>query len=163
MKQQVTNFGRFYSAFRNLKVYGDPEDTKRQLVLQYTNGRTESLKEMRLKEYISLCVGIEELNGNRNELKRRRSIVLKLMQELHVDTTDWAQINDFCRHPKISGKAFRDLSIEELIELSRKLRGIKRKGWQREETRKGTQGSGLPVQRVMYLMDLKGFCKINLN
>lgn len=79
MKQQVTNFGRFYSAFHKLTIHGEPDETKRQLVSQYTSGRTESLKEMTRKEYDALCVAIEEMNGSRNELKRRRSIVLKLM------------------------------------------------------------------------------------
>lgn len=162
-RQEVMNFGRFYSAFRRLKICGDPDDIKRGFVKQYTNGRTDSLKEMSRKEYVSLCVSLEEMNGSRDELKRRRSIVLKLMQELKVDTTDWAQINDFCRHPKIAGKSFRDLSIEELIELSTKLRGIKRKGWQRGDRDAEQQENGLPSQRVLYLMDLKGFCNINLN
>ena len=99
MKQQVTNFGRFYSAFHKLTIHGEPDEAKRQFVLQYTAGRTDSLKEMTRKEYDDLCIAIEGMNGTRDELKRRRSIALKLMQELEVDTTDWAQINDFCRHP----------------------------------------------------------------
>ena len=131
MKQQVTNFGRFYSAFHRLIIQGEAEEAKRQFVLQYTAGRTDSLKEMTRKEYTDLCVALEGMNGTRDELKRRRSIALKLMQELGVDTTDWAQINDFCRHPRISGKAFGQLSIEELMELATRLRTIKRKGWQR--------------------------------
>lgn len=131
MKQQVTNFGRFYSAFHKLTIHGEPDEAKRQFVLQYTAGRTESLKEMTWKEYTAMCAALEDMNGMRDELKRRRSIVLKLMQELEVDTTDWVQINDFCRHPRISGKAFGLLSIDELMELATKLRSIKRKGWQR--------------------------------
>ena len=82
---------------------------------------------MSVKEYTALCMAVEAMNGSRDELKARRSIVLKLMQELGVDTTDWAQINDFCRHPAISGKAFGRLSIEELMSLATKLRSIKRK------------------------------------
>lgn len=153
MKQQVTNFGRFYSAFHKLTIHGEPDETKRQLVLQYTSGRTESLKEMTRKEYDVLCVAIEEMNGSRNELKRRRSIVLKLMQELEVDTTDWAQINDFCRHPRISGKAFGQLSIDELMELATKLRSIKRKGWQRKKHESAPTPEA-PKQRITYLINL---------
>lgn len=128
MAQQVTNFGRFYSAFHKLTIHGEPDEAKRQFVLQYTTGRTDSLKEMTRKEYTDLCIAIEEMNGTKDELKRRRSIALKLMQELEVDTTDWAQINDFCRHPRISGKAFGQLSIDELMELATKLRAIRGKG-----------------------------------
>ena len=104
MTQQVTNFGRFFSAFHKLTIHGEPDEARRQFVLQYTAGRTDSLKEMSVKEYTALCMAVEAMNGSRDELKARRSIVLKLMQELGVDTTDWAQINDFCRHPRISGK-----------------------------------------------------------
>ena len=153
MKQQVTNFGRFYSAFHKLTIHGEPDETKRQLVSQYTSGRTESLKEMTRKEYDALCVAIEEMNGSRNELKRRRSIALKLMQELEVDTTDWAQINDFCRHPRISGKAFGQLSIDELMELATKLRSIKRKGWQRKKHESAPTPEA-PKQRITYLINL---------
>ena len=55
MKQQVTNFGRFYSAFHRLIIHGEAEEAKRQFVLQYTAGRTDSLKEMTRKEYTDLC------------------------------------------------------------------------------------------------------------
>lgn len=154
MAQQMTKFsagaeredrphgyGRFYSAFRKLIIRGDPEETKRVLVSQYTGGRTDSLKGMTLKEYTDLCNAIEEMNGTRNELRHRRSTALKLIQELGVDTTDWAQINDFCRHPRIAGKAFGQLSIEELTELATRLRSIKRKGWQRAQPGDGADGT----------------------
>lgn len=155
MAQQVTNFGRFYSAFHKLTIHGEPDEAKRQFVLQYTAGRTDSLKEMTRKEYTDLCVAIEGMNGTRDELKRRRSIALKLMQELEVDTTDWAQINDFCRHPRIAGKAFGQLSIDELMELATRLRSIKRKGWQRRKA-EPAQGPETPQQRITYLINLAG-------
>lgn len=163
MKQQITNFGRFYSAFHKLTIHGEPDEAKRQFVLQYTSGRTDSLKEMTRKEYTDLCIAIEDMNGTRDELKRRRSIALKLMQELEVDTTDWAQINDFCRHPRIARKAFGQLSIEELMELATKLRSIKRKGWQRKKSLQSkasgtitepTQTPETPQQRITYLINL---------
>lgn len=132
-EQEVTNFGRFYAAIQKLPNHGELEEVKRQMVYQYTGGRTESLKEMTRKEYIDLCIAIEEMIGKKEELKRRRSIALKLMQEIGVDTTDWAQINDFCKHPRISGKSFRQLTIDELMALTTKLRTIKRKGWERRK------------------------------
>lgn len=133
MKQEISNFGRFYAAFRRLPVYGEAEEMKRELVRQYTSGRTDSLREMTRSEYRTLCSALEGMTVDKAELKRRRSIALKLIQELGVDTTDWAQINDFCRHPRIAGRAFGQLGIEELKDLAVRLRAIKRKGWQREE------------------------------
>lgn len=160
MKQQVTNFGRFYSAYHKLTIHGEPEEMKRQFVLQYTSGRTDSLKEMTRKEYTDLCIAIEGMNGRRNELKRRRSIALKLMQELEVDTTDWAQVNAFCRHPRISGKAFGQLSIEELTALATKLRSIKRKGWVRAgQAKKAGDGN----QHITYLITLASPGMTNYN
>lgn len=151
--QQVTNFGRFYSAFHKLTIHGEPDEAKRQFVQQFTSGRTDSLREMTRKEYIDLCIGIEGLNGTRDELKRRRSIALKLMQEIEVNTTDWAQINDFCRHPRIAGKPFGQLSIDELKELATKLRSIKRKGWQRKKP-EPTPTPTRPKQHITYLINL---------
>ena len=36
MTQQVTNFGRFFSAFHKLTIHGEPDEARRQFVLQYT-------------------------------------------------------------------------------------------------------------------------------
>lgn len=157
------NYGRFYSAFHRLTIHGEPDDTKRQLVLQYTGGRTESLKEMTLREYICLCEALEGMNGGRDELKRRRSIALMLMQELEVDTTDWAQINDFCRHPRIAGMEFGKLSIEGLMDLATKLRSIKRKGWTRKKKDAGHPEPVTPKQTITYLINLAGYGKSSLN
>lgn len=153
MTQQITNFGRFYSAFHKLKIHGEPEEVKKQFVSQYTSGRTESLKEMTWKEYTAMCAALEDMNGTKDELRRRRSITLKLMQELEVDTKDWAQINDFCRHPRIAGKDFGKLDIEEQMELAKKLRSIKRKGWQRKKE-SPAQELTTPTQRITYLINL---------
>lgn len=133
MERKTTNYKRFYAVFNRLPGRGDDEELKRNLVIQYSGGRTDTLKELSTKEYTALCMALEAQTGRRDEIKRRRSIVLKLMQEVGVDTTDWAQINDFSRHPKIAGKEFGRLSIEELKTLARKLRSIKRKGWQRRK------------------------------
>lgn len=163
MAQQVTNFGRFYSAFHKLTIHGEPDEAKRQFVLQYTAGRTDSLREMTRREYTDLCTAIEGLNGTRDELKRRRSIALKLMQEIGVDTTDWAQVNDFCRHPRISGKAFGKLSVEELMELAVRLRTIKRKGWQRDGSPLRRESSVKPGQQIAYLINLAGYSGTRCN
>lgn len=132
MSQEVTNFARFYAALKRLPNVWDAEETKKTLVGQYTGGRTEHIHEMTRAEYTALCEAVEEMNGYRAELRKQRSVALKLLQQIGVDTTDWAQINDFMRHPRISGKAFGQLRLEELEAVETKLRSIKRKGWKRE-------------------------------
>lgn len=128
MEQQVTNFARFYTSFSRLPYSGDREEFKKQIVRQYTWNRTESLRDMTLKEYTACCEGLEKLTGRKDNLKKKRSQCLKLMQQLGIDTSDWARINNFCQHPRIAGKPFARISLDELENLSVKLRSIQRKG-----------------------------------
>lgn len=135
MVQEVTNFARFYASFNRLPYNGDREEFKKSIVLQYTWNRTDSLREMTRKEYGACCSALEKLAGQdewrqrmRDELRRQRSVCLKLMQKIGVDTSDWARINDFCRHPRIAGKPFARITAEELEQLAVKLRSIQRKG-----------------------------------
>lgn len=125
----MRNFRRFFASFNELPSYcGDRDEMKKEVVRQYTSGRTESLREMTKQEYDDCCEGLEKLSGRKARLKRNRSICLKLMQEIGVDTTDWQRINAFCKHPRISGKEFCKIRLDEMDELQKKLRAIKRKG-----------------------------------
>lgn len=128
MKAKVTNFARFYASFNHLPYEGDREELKKQIVREYTWNRTDSLREMTPDEYSAACVGMEKITGRKDELKRKRSLCLKLMQRLGIDTTDWARVNSFCQHPRIAGKPFARITIVELEALSVKLRSIERKG-----------------------------------
>ena len=135
MAQEVTNFARFYALFNKLPYQGDREEFKKQIVLQYTWNRTDSLKEMTAKEYEVCCTALEKLSGQdewrqklREELRRKRSVCLKLMQQLGIDTTDWNLVNEFCNNPRIAGKPFVQVSTAELEQLAIKLRAIQRKG-----------------------------------
>ena len=135
MAQEVTNFARFYALFNKLPYQGDREEFKKQIVLQYTWNRTDSLKEMTAKEYEVCCTALEKLSGQdewrqklREELRRKRSVCLKLMQQLGIDTTDWNRVNELCNNPRIAGKPFVQVSTAELEQLAIKLRAIQRKG-----------------------------------
>ena len=92
-KQSIMNFRRFYASFNHLPCQGDREELKRQIVHEYTWGRTDSLREMSRDEYNACCEGLEKLTGRKDELKRRRSVCLRLMQRLGVDTTDLSLIH----------------------------------------------------------------------
>lgn len=127
------NYSRFYVLLSRMPVI-DREELKNGLVSQFTNGRTDSLREMTDREYNAMCDQLQNQveNGHerekyREELRRRRSTVLHLLQKLDIDTTDWERVNAYCLHPRISGKEFRKLTLEELELLSIKLRMIYRK------------------------------------
>lgn len=135
MAQEVTNFARFYTTFNKIPYSGDREDLKKEMVEKVTLGRTSSLREVTKREYQDLCEGLEKIypanrikEAAREELRRYRSICLKLMQKLGIDTTDWNRVNAFCVDGRITGKQFRELGTDDLELLARKLRGIQRKG-----------------------------------
>lgn len=128
MKQEVTNFGRFYTAVRALNPIGDRDEVKKSLVYQYTDGRTDSLREMTRAEYDRCCEDLERKTGRQDELRKERSKTLKLMQQMGVDTTDWGRVNLLCRDARIIGKDFYHITAEEHRELRRKLKSIERKG-----------------------------------
>lgn len=117
------NYARFYTLLKKM-----PGADKETLVYCTTCGRTTSLREMTSEEYDELCASMEELTGWKVQVKKARSVCLKLMQKAGIDTTDWQRINDFCRHPKIAGKVFAQLSLADLDSLQTKLRSIMRKG-----------------------------------
>ena len=123
------NYARFYTLLKKLK--GADKET---LVEQYTNGRTTHLRETTQQEYNKMCRDMEQvadyderMSYIRRELRRKRSVCLKLMQQLGIDTTNWDRVNAFCEDTRIAGKAFRHISIDELEALAVKLRAIKRK------------------------------------
>lgn len=130
--QEVTNFARFYSILKRVPKIGDNEYLKKEMVCVATGGRTESLKEITRKEYDDLCNLLEKRFPEKRNIyveqrRKKRSSCLKLLQKIGVDTTSWTAINNYCKSPKIAGKVFADLDIEELQLLSLKQRMILKK------------------------------------
>ena len=122
------NYGRFYCLLNRLYCGCDKEAAKEALVLSFTDGRTVHLHEMTLAEYGELCRSLEERTGWREEVRKKRSLCLNLMQQCGVDTTDWSRVNDFCQNPRIAGKVFARLGVADLEALQVTLRAILRKG-----------------------------------
>lgn len=121
------SYARFFALLKRLPV--DTEGVKEELVRKYTGGRTDSLREMTEAEYNAMCNALDaSLKSSPDHLKRRRSTVLRLMQKLDIDTTDWARVNAFCRDARIAGKEFGRLDMGELEDVAVKLRLIERKG-----------------------------------
>lgn len=138
------NYRKFYALLK-LMPYADKET----LVFQYTKGRTDHLGQMHPDEYRVMLRDMKRVVDNEDttrELKKRRSMVLKLMQQLGVDTTQWPCVDAFCQHPRIMGKFFCRISVDELEDLAVKLRAIKRKGGLKDETQNAAQ----PTLKVKY-------------
>ncbi len=126
------NYARFYGLLHLIPCAD--EEMKRNIVSQYTNGRTDSLRDMSLDEYKAACKGMQNLikpiasrDHIERELRRWRSAVLHQLQLIGIDTTDWNAINAYCLDKRIAGQMFNRMDINELEYLLKKLRAIKRK------------------------------------
>lgn len=137
---KVINYARFYSLLKKMPCNGERDELKEQLVWQFTNLRTESLRSMSETEYNNMCNHMQkivsEIEGKESkaalsveqlELKQARSAVLKRIQKLGIDTTDFANVDNFCLNVKIAGKVFRKLTFDELKALIPKLESILKK------------------------------------
>ncbi|MBQ1792652.1 MAG: hypothetical protein II008_20955 [Oscillospiraceae bacterium] len=115
----------FYALLRQ-----HPYADKEELVMQFTDGRTTSLREMTDMEYMQMVGALEEASAPaRAELKRWRSSALLRIGRLGINTIDnWDGINAFVSSRKIAGKPFYELTIPELQQLVRKLEAIEKKG-----------------------------------
>lgn len=117
-----TNYAAFYALLKSM-----PGASKEDLVLQWTNGRTASLKEMSEREYSLMIRQLRQQVENLEEKKKARSAVLKQFQLYGIDTTDWDAVDRFCCNVRIAGKPFRYLTIPELRSLRVKMLSIRNK------------------------------------
>lgn len=152
MRKKANNFGRFYVLAKK-----NPAIDKESMVLQFTDGRTTHLREMYQDEYNEMCDALEFGPGGvrESEFERRRrklrSAALLRIGRLGINTVDnWDGINAFCLSPKIAGKEFGRLSLEELDTLIKKLEIIIKKGGlkvldQNEQTPQASQPKRLYI------------------
>ena len=109
------NYANFYVLIKKL-----PHASKEVLVEAHTGGRTTSIKEMTCLEYESMIRTMRRDIEREEEKRKARSSLLRLMQKYGVDTTDWDDINRFCRYKRID--------IKELKAVAKKMRAILAKG-----------------------------------
>lgn len=122
------NYAAFYALLRQLEGI-----TKEELVLQWTNGRTDSLRAMEANEYNAMLRAMKSETTDEAARKKARSAALKQMQRYGVDTADWDAVDRFCCSPKIAGKKFSHLTIGELQALRRKLLSMQNKASRKQE------------------------------
>lgn len=132
MEKKKRNYSRFYAICKTKGI--DLEQYKDDLISEFTGGRTTSLKDMKDSEYEDMCdclqSGRQQSQSREDfisERRRLRSAVLKRLQKIGVDTTDFSKVNEFCLNGRIAGKPFGMLTIGELETLIPKLEAISRK------------------------------------
>lgn len=122
------NYAAFYALLRQLEGI-----TKEELVIQWTNGRTDSLRAMEVNEYNAMLRAMKSETTDEAARKKARSAALKQLQRYGVDTSDWDAVDRFCSSPKIAGKKFSHLTIGELQALRRKLLSMQNKASRKQE------------------------------
>ncbi len=135
MRMEHGGYARFWALLKRMP--GADKDT---LVEQFTNGRTTHLHGMSADEYGRMCdtmsfvAGYDERKASLyRETKRMRSMALHLMGQWGVPTGDWEKVNYFCMRPRIARKEFRQLTLDELSSLCRKLRMMIKKREEKQE------------------------------
>lgn len=102
------------------------------MVLQFTDGRSSSLRDMTEAEFNEMCDAIQERFGAgayEQELRKHRNAVLLRIGRLGINTVDnWDEVNAFLLSPRIAGKLLYEMSLTELKDLTRKLEAIKKAG-----------------------------------
>lgn len=124
MAKKQKNFAAFYAIASQMPGM---LDNKEEIVSNYTNGRTTSLREMTVQEYSAMLQDLGADSPYEHERKRLRSAVLHAIQEIGVDTSNWNKVDEFCMNKRIAGKVFRFLNVKELKALRKKLEAIKMK------------------------------------
>ena len=128
-KTKKNDYSRFYALLKQ-----NPMLEKDEIVSQFTNGRTTHVSQMSRQEFIRMCDALQfgsptEQRARELSLKRARSAALLRIGRLGIPTIDnWDGINAFVANPKIAGKKFYDLGVDELNSLVRKLESIIRRG-----------------------------------
>lgn len=116
------SYAEFYALLKKL-----PLAEKDVLISQWTDGATTSLKEMSEKQYRAMIRGMRAMIDSNEDLRKLRSQVLRQLQIYGVNTTDWEEVDRFCKLPRIAGKRFCKLHGEELRSLLGKMRSINQK------------------------------------
>ena len=123
---------KFFSLLRDL-----PGAEKEQIVWQYSNMLTTSLREFYAKDPEGYKYMLAEMQVKANQAKGRKSVdpvlktlrssVLLRLQKHGVDTTEWKNINIFLLQPRIAGKLLFEMDADELRKLIAKMEQILRK------------------------------------
>lgn len=116
---------RYVDFFRYASALGLTDENRADMVYEHTNGRTSSLKELTDEELRAITHSLSITFDERR--RSRRSIVLNLLQKMGVRTCHWSEVDRVCMDPRIAGKKFAHLSIEELDATAVRLRCIQAK------------------------------------
>lgn len=120
------------------KQRGLSRDEHKAMLAQLTDGRTDKTNELTEAEanYLAGWLngnGQETLKAKADEMKQKnlkfyRSAVLKRLQKMGINTSDWGRVNAFLSDRRIAGQPLYAMSVETMIKLIPKLEKLCEKG-----------------------------------
>lgn len=123
--------GHLHGLYRS---HGLDEETRRAMIRELTDGRTDSTRDLTYSEAQYLAGYINgaakenrDLSIGERAIKRQRSGVLKRLQLLGVDTTDWDSVNNYLCDSRIAGQPLYKMDSDALQMVTRKLEQILKK------------------------------------
>lgn len=125
MAKSKRNYARLYCLLGEVMPQLDREEAKEVVASTVSNDRTTSLRELTEEEFAEALEYLSrQLKESSAEVKKARSRALHQLQKYGIDTTDWDRVNAFVAQRRIAGKPFYHLNVEELDQLTNKMRAI---------------------------------------
>jgi len=141
IKQLMTLLGRA----------GIREEARREMIYNFTNGRTDSAKNLSTKELQSLC---GELQNRQQQgelemiMRRKRSVVLTIATRTGIkEPNGWSKFNLWMKSKSIFKKELHKYDYDELDQLVRQFRGLEanfKKSAEKPGTKAWHQSTGIP-------------------
>lgn len=121
---------------------GIKEELRYEMVYHFTNGRTQSVRDLTPKELAAMC---EELQSRfmasdlEIQMRKKRSIVLTIATRTGIKSaTSWIEFNNWMLHRSIYKKELHAYDYDELDDLIVQFRGLE-SNYQKSAEKAGTK------------------------
>lgn len=127
------------------------DETRREMIYNFTRGRTESVKDLNPCELKKFCNELQThfiASDYEIQMRKKRSIVLTIATRTGIKSaTSWNEFNNWMLKSSIYKKELHAYDYEELDELIKQFRGLEsnyQKSAQKAGTKAWTHANGFP-------------------
>ncbi len=121
---------------------GIKDDLKKEMVYNFTNGRTESVRDLTPNELKKFCNELSNKCQSADQeliMKRMRSTVLDLATKTGIkEPNSWEKFNSWMKSTSILKKELHAYTLEELTALIKQFRGLN-SNFERSAQKTGTK------------------------
>lgn len=107
---------------------GVNDETRREMIFNFTNGRSESVKDLNERELQLLCNELQSrflASDYEIQMRKKRSIVLTIATRTGIKSaTSWNEFNKWMLNSSIYKKELHAYDYEELDQLIKQFRGL---------------------------------------